>query len=141
MSRLAAVLLLCFLVPAGGCLSVSETKLDGSGLEYPVSMSQSIVDAAGQIYKPTESEVVSHFRREWTHWGWFYGQVSLSSDVELAAVLHEEIEKANGDGVVNLKFQSNASGFSWFVSLLIIFPEWVEVVMEGDVIRRSSVGK
>jgi hypothetical protein len=128
----------CALVCSSGCLSLSSTALHGSDLRYPVSMSKSVVDAAGQIQVPKAAEKVAHFTRDWSHWGWFYGFVSLSSHVDLSAMLNEEIEKAGGDGIVNLKVTAEGSGLSWFISLLIIIPERVDVTVEGDVYKSSA---
>tara|TARA_R110002072_G_scaffold273219_4_gene433835 strand:+ start:30185 stop:30619 length:435 start_codon:yes stop_codon:yes gene_type:complete len=135
---LLIAMMCCALVCSGGCLSLSSTALNGSDLRYPVSMSKSVVDAAGQIHAPKASARVARFKRDWSHWGWLYGSVSLSSHVDLSAMLNEEIEKAGGDGIVNLKVTAAGSGLSWFISLLIIIPERVDVTVEGDVYKLSD---
>lgn len=131
-------LALCLTVLCSGCFSFSTTKLDGSGLRYPVSFSQSIVGTDGATYTPRETEKLAHFSRSWGHWGWLYDSIPLSSDVQLSEVLHEEIKRANGNGIVNLKITAKGTGWSWLVSLLIIIPEHVKVTVEGDVIRAAA---
>ena len=135
MNRLT-VLFLAALAPS--CLSLASTTLDGSELRYPVSFSKSLIDADGKAYVPTPDEKVAHFERSWSHWGMIYDSIDLSSDENLSAILHEEIEGAGGDGIVNLKVTADGTGFSWLVSLLILFPERVKVTVEGDVVRRSG---
>lgn len=137
MSR--AVLALA-LVLAPSCLSVSATKMNGADLRHPVSFSRSFVATDGSVRTPTDADKVAHFERSWSHWGMLYDWIGLSSDADLSALLDGEIEKAGGDGIVNLKVGARGSGLSWLTSLLIVFPERVKVVVEGDVFRTGHAG-
>lgn len=139
MKRSFAVILLGLsCLSSAGCLSLAETSLSARDISYPVSMSRSIVDGAGHLYTPRADEKIAHFRREWRHWAMAWGVIPLTSAVDLQGVLEEEIERVAGSGIVNLKFHSHGSGLSWFISLLLIFPESVKVVVEGDVIRTET---
>lgn len=132
-SALRLVLAACALALSTSCISISSTTLDGSDLRYPVSFSQSVVGPDGTPVVP--SEVVGPVEREWTHWGWLYDSVSLSSDEDLSAMLNGAIEELGGDGIVNLRVTAKGTGLTWLTSLLIIFPERVKVTVEGDVVR------
>ncbi len=136
MSRPAVFALALGLLP--GCLSLSSTTMNGAELRHPVSFSRSFVASDGSVHEPTAAEKVARFERTWTHWGMLYDSIGLSADADLSAILNEEIEQANGDGIVNLTVKAKGTGFSWLVSLLIIVPERVKVTVEGDVFRLSD---
>ena len=138
MKSSVSILALCLALFSSSCLSLSGTDLNGADLRYPVSLSQSIIDVNGAHYTPTTVEKVAHFKREWGHWAMFYDSVSLSSDVDLSKLLNEEIERAGGNGIVNLNFSAKGTGWSWLVSLLLIIPEHVKVTVEGDVIKSAA---
>lgn len=137
MRSFVAVLPLAAALCTAGCMGTSATILDGAGLRYPVSLSKSIVDGSGRHYTPSEAETVAHFERQWSHWEMFFGKIQLSSDVVLANVLHEEIEAAEGDGIVNLTLRANGSILGMYAALFLVVPTHVTVTIEGDVIRRT----
>ena len=138
MTRLLLLTLALVMPFSTGCLSLASTSLNAKDIAYPVSMSKSIVDKSGKRYTPNESETVGHFVREWRRWEMAWGAIPLGGDASLTEILTEEIERAGGNGVINLTAEATVSWAAMITSLLLIFPESVKVKIEGDVIRTTN---
>ena len=135
MSRLVCVMVPFLFMLA--CATGADVPLRASQSVYPISLSQSIVDEQGRVYRPRPDEIVGHFKRSWRHWDWLYGYVSINRDVNLSRLVAREVEKRRGDAVVNLRVRGNFWKTWYLTSLLVIIPESVGVTVEGDVIRRQ----
>ncbi len=118
------------------CATGAETRLRAAESPIPISLSQSIVDEQGVIYRPRPEEIVGHFKRSWRSWDWFYGLVSINGDVNLAKLVAAEVKKRDGDAVINLRVRSNYAKTWYVTSVLVLLPDSVGVTVEGDVIRR-----
>ena len=129
-------LMVVLALSALSCASGADVTLRASDSVYPISFSQSIVDEQGAVYRPGDDEIVGHFKRSWRHWDWIYGYVSLSRHVDLGKLVAAEIEKRQGDAVVNLSVRGNFWKTWYLTSLFIIIPESVGIAVEGDIVRR-----
>ena len=130
---IVAVSALCTL----SCATGAETRLFAPQSPVPISLSQSIVDERGSVYRPRPDEIVGHFKRSWRSWDWFYGLVSINADVDLTRLVAAEVEKRNGDAVINLRVRSNYAKTWYVTAVLVVLPDSVGVTVEGDVIRRQ----
>lgn len=129
-------LMVVLALSAVSCATGADVALKASESVYPISLSQSIVDERGGVYRPRDDEIVGHFKRSWRHWDWLYGYVSLSRHVNLGKLIAAEIEKRQGDAVVNLSVRGSF-GKTWYLtSLFIVIPESVGITVEGDIVRR-----
>ena len=118
------------------CAAGADVTLRASDSVYPISFSQSIVDEQGAVYQPGDDEIVGHFKRSWRHWDWIYGYVSLSRHVDLGKLVAAEIERRQGDAVVNLSVRGSFWKTWYLTSLFIVIPESVGITVEGDIVRR-----
>lgn len=121
-----------------GCLTLSETNLTAGALSAPVSLSQSYVDAAGTRRTPAPDEIVGHFQHTWRHWEMAWGFITLTDHFDLEGYLREQLEAQGGDAVVNLMVRSDFGASYLVTSLLFIFPESVQVTVEGDIVRERN---
>lgn len=134
MNRILAAITALFML---SCATGADLSLNAAESRYPISLSRSIVDERGNVYRPREDEVVGHFKRSWRHWDWLYGYVSLSPKVDLGRLVESEIDKRDGDAVINLTVRGSF-WLTWYLtSLFVVIPESVGVTVEGDIVRRK----
>lgn len=120
-------------VACPSCIS-ADAWLTASDIEYPISLTGSIIDEQGNVYQPSAVELHGQFKRSWRQWQWFDWDLN---QVSLGAVLEKEIERQGGDGVVNLRVRV-VNSIEYVTAALMIFPTSIRVTVEGDVIRRTS---
>ena len=123
---------------ATGCITVSETTLGAQQIEYPVSLSQSLVDSSGRSYAPAQDEIIAHFKHSWRHWEMAWGTISLTDPVDFSGLLRTEIEQNRGDGIINLTAKVDFGVSYYLTSLLMIFPESIRVTVEGDIVQTRT---
>ena len=77
MSRVPALLSALFALSTLSCMTGADSYLNAAKSVYPISLSQSIVDEGGMVYRPREDEIVGHFKRSWRSYDWLYGGFQL----------------------------------------------------------------
>jgi hypothetical protein len=117
-----------------GCAG-SRGRVVASNIRYPVSMTSSIYDANSNVYTPEQSELVRHFKHEWSYWSMLFTVVPLNHhERDISDLLSEEITSNSGDGIVN--FSVMAKMGAWYLQAwLPVLPSAVDVTVEGDVFR------
>jgi hypothetical protein len=122
-----------------GCATASHTVLAAPTLGYPVSLSQATVTQSGASYIPHDAQLVDHFRYSWKHWSMLWGTVPLTEPKDLAQVLQAEIDRREGNGIVNLTIRGDFGLTYYITALFVVIPDNVEITLEGDVVRLPSV--
>lgn len=134
MIRRAFVLLA--VAPALGCAGARTTVVAPTA-EYPVSMSQGVRDAGGELVSADRRQIVGHFEDHRTAWGLAYSYARLTPTKDLSDELNAQIKAAHGDAVINLKVASSPCvlNFVPVVDLLPLWPGCSNVTITGDIIR------
>jgi hypothetical protein len=135
--RLAVVLALLFTSPLG-CASGATARIGAKNAQYPISLSQSFVDASGKSYTPSEDEIVGRARFGYTQWSMFWDQVPLNGPLNFGAILDRKIERASGDAIVNLTVTSTFGRGYLILSLLPFIPDSARIYVRGDIVRVAS---
>lgn len=106
------------------------------GLDYPVSLSQAVVDAEGNIAVPKPEQIVGHFEADASNWTLLWSLLPLfSGEWDLAPALRQSIEQHGGNAVVNLRLRVSESPI-WFVTSWIpVLPTRVGLHAEADIVR------
>lgn len=131
-------LLLLMLCPFG-CMSV-KSELLAQNLEYPVSMTNSIVNSRGQHI---DYKILDKFKIKHRNWFWMGGLVNLSDrQWDASEDLNNLVKENNGDAITSLQV-SVSDPFLGFISppLYLIFPGATKIILEGYVVEYLAENK
>jgi hypothetical protein len=131
--KLALVVVASFSVGCAG----ARTTIVAPTAEYPVSLSQGIRDAGGDLVPIGQREIVGHFEDHRTAWGLVYSLARLTPTKDLSSELNAQIKAAHGDAVVNLRIASSPCALNYVpvIDFLPIWPGCSNVTITGDIIR------
>jgi hypothetical protein len=129
------VLIILTLWGCGG----AKCLISADKIEQPISFSKAVFDREGNVFAPQEKDVIKHFSFGWKHWTVFWTLIPLN-DVErdISDLLRNELESAPGDAIVNLTIKATGDGLWLISSLLPIIPDYLDIQVEGDVVKVSS---
>lgn len=130
---LSAISLLAMLHCAGSRGTIRFDKL-----RHPVSASGYLEPQPGKVSAlDREFVLAERFEYRYRHWAIGYTLVPLTNTDELPRRLSDAIEKAEGIGAVNLRFQISSCTTNTIpvLSLIPVFPGCTEVVMRADIVR------
>jgi hypothetical protein len=139
--RLGASCLLVAAVSSTACAG-TQTDITADRARYPISLSSVLVDEDGSpVYLGHELEEVGALRDESTKVGFFYGATGLDHD--LSDAVNQQVEKAGGEGVVNLAVTSEQCALNYMFPLTIIpfWPGCLNNTITGTVVRRKAASR
>lgn len=111
-----------------------------SDLRYPASMSSSLYNRNDAVLvKDRNLKVVDKFSYEKRFWGIFYSWVRLSGSSDIDAAMNQAIEKAKGDGMVNVRITEASCSFNTYMAipftLIPLTPGCVNTTIEGEIVK------
>ena len=135
-TRLLAPLLLSITACAGG-----RTNLRFDETAYPVSLSPTVLGRDGGVLLPKAREVVGQLEIETKAWGLLWAAVPLTPNKDLSARINEQVERAGGEAVVNLRITSRQCGVNhaWVLSTVPLWPGCARIFVQGDIIRELTM--
>lgn len=135
MKSLLIALVFTMVACAGGKATVKFDKL-----KYPVSMSAFAFDKDGKVLvKNKHLETLGTFELKQRSWTTFYSLISLSDLSEMPDGINTEIEKAKGQGAINLVVSSDNCGWNYlpYLSIIPFYPGCSLVTITGEVVRKK----
>jgi hypothetical protein len=138
MTRCFALVLALLFASSLGCASGATARIRAKNAQYPISLSQSFVDASGRPYTPSKDEIVGRASFGWTQWSVFWDELPLNGPINLGAILDRKIERASGDAIVNLRVTSTFGRGYLILSLLPFIPDSARIYVRGDIVRVAS---
>lgn len=131
---LSLVLALLSLACAGGR---GVVRFDSLG--YPASMSGYVYGSNGLPLSPNTLKVVGEFEREAKLWGMLFSWIPLTGRLDLSTPINQEIERAGGDGVINLTVRSQGCTLNYVpgLSLLPVWPGCAAVTVQGQIVKHQ----
>lgn len=133
-----ALLLGCGLVLAGCAGARGKVRFDT--LEHPASMSGYLYGPDDRALSPRSLQVVGQFERRERMWGLMYSWIPLTGSVDLSQEINREVERAGGEGVINLSVTTDGCALNYIpaVSLLPLWPGCADVTVAGEIVRRKA---
>lgn len=134
---LGALVAVAALALGSGCAG-ARTTVVADHAQYPISLSGATRDANGTIVGGDEElEKVGSLREDATAWGMLYSAIRLNPRTDVSRAVNEQVAKAGGEAVVNLKVRGGhcASDFFAIIDVIPIWPGCTKVVVEGDIVR------
>jgi hypothetical protein len=124
---------------AQGCL-VGHADVRADTLRYPASFSAGLPDEQGRLQLvDRDLVVVGKVDESWTEWFTLYGAIHGDEKVDLSEELNRAVRERGGEGIANLKVDSEACGFV-YVPILNWLPFWpgcIVIGVEGDIVKRA----
>jgi hypothetical protein len=121
---------------AGGRCLVTARKI-----EPPVSFTACVLDSEGQVRTATPNEVVDHFVLTKQSWSMFYKLIPLGRvEWDVSQDLNAKIQQASGNAAVNVTVRAKGGNpLLWYFGALVpIIPAFVDVTVEGDIVRLTE---
>ncbi len=135
---LSLVVIALALCGAGCGMGFSGGSIRFDDLKYPASMSGSLYGPNGEVTN-TENGLkeIDGFYYSREYWSMFYSLVPLSGTNDIVEQMNMKIEKAGGDGMINVKVISDYSKLTsiWPLNLLPIWPGCSEVQVRGTIVK------
>ena len=110
-------------------------------VQYPVSLSAFLYDAEGQpVYPGQRLEKVGTIEYEKTIWASGYGHVEFSYYTDPGGIINEQVQGAQGDGVINLVIATEPCALNAFLvfSFIPFWPGCASVSISGDIVKLSN---
>jgi hypothetical protein len=121
---------------AGARVSVTADRA-----AYPISLSDSVADGGGKLWKRNELVKVGTFETHHTALGFAYSAVTPWSTVDVSEEVNAQVAASAGEAVVGLEVRSsNVCGLNAVpvLPLLPIWPGCVRVDVTGDIVKRPA---
>lgn len=139
MIKALANLLLLALLAASACTG-ARGHMKFSELHYPASMSASLyAKNEAVLQKDRNLKVVEKFTYEKRFWGILYSWVRLSGSADVDAAMNQAIQKAKGDGMINVRVVESTCSLNYFLAIpfmvLPITPGCVNATIEGEIVK------
>jgi hypothetical protein len=130
-------------VLAAGCLFIgtgcagARTTIAADHAAYPVSLSPAVRDSDKKIVSGDDLEHVAKFRADATAWGMPYSAIRLNPRTDISAQINDQIRRAGGEAIVNLKIMSAQCGanFAALIDAIPLWPGCAKIAVEGDIVK------
>ena len=137
-----AAFALLALLTLTGCAG-ARTHVAAPTANVPISLSHAVRDADGSLVPRERREIVGALHDERTAWGLLYSVIELTPEKDISAAVNEQVARAGGDAVVNLRIETH--GCAWnYVPILDLLPVWpgcAKLTIDGDIVRvRRALG-
>jgi len=119
----------------------SRCRVTALSVEQPVSCTACVLDSAGRIRAAKPNEVVSHFVLSRHQWSMLYRAVPLSQkEWDISPELKAKLEESSGNAIVNVRVSATGCDMlHWYLAALVpILPSYINMKVEGDVVRISD---
>ena len=136
-SLLISILLVLLWAGTTGCAGTRSHIVVGEA-PCPVSLSPALRTSQGEVRGERYLEFVGTFHHKHTSAHMLWAIIPLSrTKHDLSAELRQQVDKAGGDAVVNLKVKSyyNFWNTCWTMLSAGIIPTWSKVEVTGDIVR------
>lgn len=122
-----------------GCAG-GRSNLRFDDTRYPVSLSPTVLGSDGVVLLPARREVVGKLEIETKVYGLLWAAVPLTPNKDLSTQVNDQIERAGGQAVVNLRVTSRQCGLNsaWVLSTVPLWPGCSKVFVQGDIIRERA---
>jgi hypothetical protein len=120
----------------GGCAG-GRGALAFDRLQFPVSSSPFIYGPDDRAYNPGELQPVG--KMVWVEriWGLWWSWIPLSGTVDVSAPINAQIQRAGGDGIINLKVVVENCGMNYVpvFNMVPLYPGCAYVTVTGDIVK------
>jgi hypothetical protein len=134
----APAIALAVATTAAGCAGARVT-VTADRAAYPISLSDSVADGSGRLWKRRELVKVGTFETRHTSIGFVYSGLTPRSTFDVSAEVNGQVAASAGEAVVGLEISSSGACALNAVPVLPILPIWpgcVRVVVRGDIVKR-----
>lgn len=140
--RLGALALTVVLLGVGSGCAGARTSVVADEASYPISLSRAVRDQDGTIAASERMKKVGTLRVDATAWGIFYSAIKLTPRTDISPAVNEQVAKAGGDAVVNLRIRGGqcAADFFAFFTAIPIWPGCASIEIEGDIVKVTREG-
>jgi len=137
---LQVVFLVALATAIGGCAG-GRGALAFDTLQYPVSSSGVIYGPDDRPYNIGELQVVGKMAWVERIWGLWWSWIPLTGTIDVSAPINAQIQRVNGDGIVNLNVKVENCGMNYIPVLNIIpfYPGCAFVTIMGDIVRMPDM--
>ena len=121
-----------------GCAGARVT-VTADRAAYPVSLSASVADGTGRLWKRSELVKVGTFATHHTSIGFLYSGLTPRSTVDVSEEVNAQVAASAGEAVVGLEISSSGACALNAVPVLPILPIWpgcLRVELTGDIVKR-----
>ncbi|MBX7082688.1 MAG: hypothetical protein K1X88_26010 [Nannocystaceae bacterium] len=121
---------------SSGCAG-GRSNLRFDDTRYPVSLSPTVLGSDGMVLVPARREIVGKLEIETKVYGLLWAAVPLTPNKNLSDQVNDQIERAGGQAVVNLRVTSRQCGLNsaWVLSTVPLWPGCSRVFVQGEIIR------
>ena len=143
--RLRLLLVVPLIALLCGCAG-ARPKLRFDGVRYPVSMSQFLLDAEGQVVEPDDLAPLGIYSFEQTGYAIGYSQLQLSR-LDLSKSINQRIEELGGEAIIQLEITAKkspcltANTIAFGLNLIPLYPGCSGVFVQGIVVERKKPPK
>jgi hypothetical protein len=123
---------------AVGCAG-ARVAVTADRAAYPISLSDSVADGSGKLWRRSELVKVGTFEAHHTSIGFAYSALTPRSTVDVSDDVNAQVAASAGEAVVGLEITSSGACALNNVPLLPILPLWpgcVRVEVKGDIVKR-----
>lgn len=119
---------------ASGCAGArSYVRADQS--QYPISLSDGLRGADGQIVSDARKQPVGSFETQWSSWSTLWTMVPLSNRTrDISNEVNQQVTKAGGNAIVGLDVRVFQCGGNYF-TILGLLPGCNNVVVSGKIVK------
>jgi hypothetical protein len=129
-------------VMAAGCAGAS-VHVTAERARYPLSMSDTVRDDTGAVYRRFALQKVGDFSASTTRVGLLYSAVTPRSGYDVSDEVNNQIAAAQGEAIINLTITvSGECAVLNSFPVLNILPFWpgcIPVTVTGDIVRRRVI--
>jgi hypothetical protein len=126
------------LIALNGCTGGSML-IKADKLEYPASLTEGIYDKNMNLVAARDYTIVNSFKFKVKRWTSCSTMIPLGGNPDLSSKLNTLIKQNEGDGIVNLHFETKENALQICSNALIvsgfIIPGTVTVEVTGDVVK------
>ena len=123
---------------AAGCAG-ARVAVTADRAAYPISLSDSVADGSGKLWRRSELVKVGTFEAHHTSIGFAYSALTPRSTVDVSDDVNAQVAASAGEAVVGLEITSSGACALNNVPVLPILPLWpgcVRVEVKGDIVKR-----
>ena len=125
---------------AAGCAG-ARVAVTADRAAYPISLSDSVADGSGKLWRRSELVKVGTFEAHHTSIGFAYSALTPRSTVDVSDDVNAQVAASAGEAVVGLEITSSGACALNNVPVLPILPLWpgcVRVEVKGDIVKRPA---
>ena len=124
----------------GGCAG-GRGALAFDRLQFPVSSSPFIYGPDDRPYNPGELQPLGKMVWVERFWGLWWSWIPLSGTIDVSAPINAQIQRAGGDGIINLKVIVENCGMNYVpvFNMIPLYPGCAYVTITGDIVKMAAM--